>query len=349
MALKLSDLQERWDAVVGHSPVVRFIDINLRGAGQVMFMNNPLTGLLILIAIFVGAIDASMTQVAIGAVVGLVIGTATAIVLGVDDASLKQGLFGFSPLLTGAAIPTFVANKPMTWVYLDIGAAVTTVVTLAIGNIFKTWGVPALTFPFVLTTWFLLLGAYQLYRIHNRSLGPAGLPAFATAATAHVDMSASYVVTSMLRGVSQVFLIGNWVSGIIILIALAVNSRWASALAAAGTIVATLLALAFGANGSSINAGLYGFSAVLTAVALGCVFYQPSAGVLLYALIGTVFTLFVQAALNTALAPVGIPTLTAPFVLVTWLFLLPKRDFTPTPHHERTSGGVMSHSPDASA
>jgi urea transporter len=31
--------------------------------------------------------------------------------------------------------------------------------------------------------------------------------------------------------------------------------------------------------------------------------------------------------MNGALAPFGIPTLTAPFVLVSWLFLLPRQHF----------------------
>jgi urea transporter len=40
-----------------------------------------------------------------------------------------------------------------------------------------------------------------------------------------------------------------------------------------------------------------------------------------------VFTVIVQGAMNVALTPFGIPTLTAPFVLASWLFLLPRRHF----------------------
>lgn len=338
----MAEITQSWKRSADGNPMARFVDVCLRGAGQVMFMNNPVTGLLILIAIFWGAIDAHMVAVGIGAVVGLVVGTATAMALHVHQESLRQGLFGFSPLLTGAAVPTFLANKPLTWVYLVIGAAVTTVVTLALSNVLKTWGVPALTFPFVLTSWFLMLGAYQFHRITATALGPPALPAAISAADSSFDMSASHLVTSMLKGVSQVFLIGNWVSGIIILIALAVNSRWAAGLAALGTVIATLLAIGFGSNATSVGAGLYGFSAVLTAIALGCVFYQPNWKVLLYALVGTVFTVFIQAALNTTLAPLGVPTFTAAFVFATWLFLLPKRDLIPTPHHQPTTDGVLS-------
>jgi len=76
-----------------------------------------------------------------------------------------------------------------------------------------------------------------------------------------------------------------------------------------------------------ITAGLLGFSPVLTAIALGSVFHKPGARVLAYAALGTVFTVIAQAALNVLVAPWGIPALTAPFVLTTWLFLLPRQHF----------------------
>ncbi|ESB01933.1 urea transporter, partial [Klebsiella pneumoniae] len=43
----------------------------------------------------------------------------------------------------------------------------------------------------------------------------------------------------------------------------------------------------------------------------------------------TIDTVFVQGAMNTLLAPVGIPTLTMPFVLASWLFLVPNKDIMP--------------------
>ncbi len=314
--------------------------MNLRGAGQVMFMNNPVTGALILAAIIWGAAGADAPQVAIGAVIGLLAGTLTAIALRVDAASLGQGLFGFSPLLTGAAVPTFLGNNPVMWGYLIVGAITTTVVTLAIGRVFATWGVPALTFPFVLTSWFLMLAAYQFHQVKTGTLPTPALPA--PAPSTHLAISAATLVSAMLKGVAQVFLINNWVSGIIILVALAVNSRWAAGLAAAGTAIATLLAVGLGANAAGVSAGLDGFSAVLTAVAVGCVFYKPAWQVLLYALLATVITVVIQAALSTALTPAGIPVFTAPFVFATWLFLLPKRDVILVRHHERISDGVLT-------
>lgn len=94
------------------------------------------------------------------------------------------------------------------------------------------------------------------------------------------------------------------------------RERWRTAVARAGGVVAArdaagffgaLLAvatsLAIGADPQAVFAGLYAFSAVLTAVALGSVFNPPGRRVLIYTLLGVIFTVLVQGAFNTLLAP----------------------------------------------
>ncbi len=69
--------------------------------------------------------------------------------------------------------------------------------------------------------------------------------------------------------------------------------------------------------------GLYGFSPVLTGIALGCTFYKPNVKSFFYSLAGVVFTVFVQVGMDAFFAPVGLATLTAPFCVATWIFMLP--------------------------
>jgi len=76
-----------------------------------------------------------------------------------------------------------------------------------------------------------------------------------------------------------------------------------------------------------VTAGLLGFNPVLTAIAMCAVFYQPGARVVAYGLFATVVSVIVQGMMAAVLTPFGIPTLTATFVLVTWLFLLPGLKF----------------------
>ena len=107
----------------------------------------------------------------------------------------------------------------------------------------------------------------------------------------------------------------------------------AAIFALGGAVLAVSSAHLFGAESALISAGLLGFSPVLTAIALGTVFYRPSPRVVAYAALGTLFTVVVQAAMNVAFAPLGIPALTAPFVLTSWLFLLPQQHFVSDAGH----------------
>ena len=86
----------------------------------------------------------------------------------------------------------------------------------------------------------------------------------------------------------------------------------------------------FGAESDLITGGLLGFSPVLTAIALGTVFYRPTPRVAAYAALGAAFTAVTQAAMNVALTPLAVPALTAPFVLVSWIFLLPRPCLEPS-------------------
>jgi urea transporter len=335
------DPPQAWRRAAERNPEVGFVDAILRGASQVFLQNNPITGLIILAAVCWGAVDAGIPQAAIGAVLGLVVGTATATLLRVPHAAIREGLFGFNPLLTGLALPIFLRPNLQLWVYVVIGAVVTTVVTLALSTVLQTWDVPPLTFPFVLTTWFLLLSAYQFAKIREGPLGRPALPHGVDPRSVPVHVTGGFLTPSMLKDVSEVFLLANTVTGLLILVALAVNSLWAAGFAIGGAVVSTLVAVWLGTSGTAVAAGLYGFSAVLTAVALGSVFYRPSWRVAVYALLGVVFTVFIHAALTTALLPVGVPPLTAPFVLATWLFLLPKRDLAPPAHRELPEHDVV--------
>ena len=59
----MEKLLAKWELTCASSGVLRFLDINLRGVGQVMFQNNPLTGVLFLAAVAWGSYAAGVPQV----------------------------------------------------------------------------------------------------------------------------------------------------------------------------------------------------------------------------------------------------------------------------------------------
>ena len=296
----------------------------LRGAGQVMFQNNAWTGLLFLIGIFWGSYQEGLGLVAWGALLGLIVSTVTGYLLGLPDDEGCHGLWGFNGVLVGCAFPTFLGSTVWMWLSLILCAALTTWVRTGLNNVMAPWKVNSFTFPFVLCTWFFLLAARALHGLPPAHLAVPGLPEAFTA-TGHFGFG-TWIVW-WLKGIAQVFLINSWVTGLFFLAGLAV-SNWRAALwAAVGSAVALCMALLFGAAGRDVSGGLYSFSAVLTAIALATVFYRPGLRSAIWALFGICVTVIVQAAMNVWLAPVGIATLTGPFCVATWLFLLPRLNF----------------------
>ncbi len=156
----MKSLLASWESLCAASGALRFIDINLRGVGQVMFQDNPLSGALFLAAIAWGSFAAGVPQVLFGGLLAVVAATLTAQWLRVEPASLRAGLYGFNGVLVGLALATFIAPGPLLWAYVVLGAAVSVVAMEATANVCKAWGMPALTFPFVLVTWLLLLATY---------------------------------------------------------------------------------------------------------------------------------------------------------------------------------------------
>ena len=74
-----------------------------RGIGQVMFQNNALSGLLILIGIFLNS-----WQMGILAICGNIISTLTAYFSGYKHDDIKNGLYGFNGTLVGIAVGVFL-------------------------------------------------------------------------------------------------------------------------------------------------------------------------------------------------------------------------------------------------
>lgn len=292
----------------------------LRGSGQVMFQQSAWTGILFLAGIFWGAYSASAPQVAWGAVLGLLASSLAGWLLGVHVEDGRDGLWGFNGILVGCAFPTFLAPVPLMWVSLVCCAMLTTWMRRGFNNVTVQFKINSLTFPFVFLTWIFLLSARVLTAT---PLADADSPALIIHIGGQIDWSLAAFVTYWLKGISQVFLINDAITGLIFLAGLAVCSVWAAVYAAVSSALALLVAVSFAADPADVTAGLFGFSPVLTGIAVGTTFYKVNWKSALWAAAAVVATVFIQAGMDTLMAPWGIPTLTAPFCIATWMFLLP--------------------------
>lgn len=297
-----------------------FVDAVLRGIGQVMLQNNRNVGL-----VFVLAIALSSPLFALAAVLGTLVSTATAAWLGVDRAQLRDGMFGFNGALVAIALLVFLQPTALTWACVVFAAAAATVVMAAAARVLVAWDVAPFTAPFVLVSWCFFLSTARLGRLQPTGLLPAAM--LPKAATVDGVVGLATMAEGLFNGVAQVFFQHSVLAGVVFTLGLFLGSWRAGVVALVGSAVGLLLAWWLGAAETAIRAGVFGFNNVLVAIALGSVFRVPGRWALLEMLLAMVATTLLAAAVSAAVQPVGLPGLTLPFVLVTWLFLWARPSF----------------------
>lgn len=300
----------------------------LRGVGQVMFQQSSWTGLLFLVGIFVGSYTTHNPTVAWGAVVGTFAATVAGFLTKDPDADGDAGLWGFNGILVGCAFPTFLGDTWLMWAGLVLFSMMSTWVRRGFNNIMAAWKINSLTFPFVFLTWIFLFASRMMGGIEITGLSTPDVPQ--ALGEWSLDVSFGSLVVYWLKGISQVFLVDSWITGILFLVGLFLCSRWAAIWAAVGSAISLGLAILFKCTPADISAGLFGFSPVLTAIAVGMTFYQVNWRSAVWTVVAIVATFFIQAAMDVFMEPWGLPTLTGPFCVATWLFLAPLYKFGPS-------------------
>lgn len=320
-----------WSRNVERIPLVDFIDSCLRGVGQVVFMNNPITGLAILVALFVAS-----PWLGSAGTIGLVVSTVTAALLGFERGAIRAGLYGFNGVLVGAALATFLTGPydPAVIGYIVALSALSTILMAALSQAMSTaWGVPPLTLAFNVSTLLFLSAALNLKNGHlGPSIGPhvpvvagtsvlTGLRATATSASV---VDAPSLFNAIFRGIGQLFFADNPWSGLIMIAGILVCSRIAGVVALIGAIVGMLVGLVTGASGVAIYHGLWGYNSFAAAVAIGGVFYVLTWRSALLAVGCAIWTALLFGAIGALLTPWGLPALTLPFCAGTLAFVLIK-------------------------
>ncbi len=195
-----------------------------------------------------------------------------------------------------------------------MGSALCVLITLVINHLFSQQGLPGLTFPFILTTWFFLLLSFSSRWIPTSRVAQLPQAALGEGSLIFPDI--------LVKGVGEIFLLDNSISSLLILIAIFVASvRWGCL--AIGAIAFSLVgAFLLGGNLDTLSLGLYSYNCILTFLALDLFLIKKDpqlSGLLLG--IGGVLTVCLDFALPTVLGIAGLPVLTFSFVVATWFTL----------------------------
>ncbi|RZV58248.1 MAG: urea transporter [Candidatus Brocadia sp. BROELEC01] len=120
----------------------------------------------------------------------------------------------------------------------------------------------------------------------------------------------------LLRGVSQVFLLNNVITGALFLTGIFYNSWTMGIGAIVGVFAGTFTALFLKYDKNAINQGFYGYNGTLVGLALTCFF-----GFNISSVIAIVFGSVLSSILQKGMVTWKLPSYTAPFIISTWLVM----------------------------
>lgn len=269
--------------------------ILLNGFSQIFLQAHPGCGLLVLLAIAIGA-----PQLLGAALLGGLSSTLTAQRRGYARADIALGLYGYNGILLGMLISLQFAWSTLLPLLIILAAGLSSLVLAPwMRRMRERQWLPAFTFPFVALSWLLLWLAPSLQlELHNAP------------ATATYSLDWFTGLLAMLRGLGQVIFLDKPLAGLCLWLGLLLADRRAALWALLGSAAGLSLALQQGWDQHSALAGLYGYNATLAAIALSQVHRQPWAP-----LLGIGLALLLQSGFDA----LGLPALTMPFILACWL------------------------------
>ena len=270
----------------------------LKGVGQIMLQNSWVTGAFFLLGIFV-----SSWSMGIGAVVGVIVGTLSAVLFKYNKEEIHNGLYGFNGALVGIALVFFFGFSITTLILGAVFAILSTYIMHFMMK--KSW--KPYTFPFILTTWIAVLLINKL-----------SILSFVSQAGALAKLN---IFSAITEGFGQVMFQGSIIAGILFFIGIFLLSRKSALFALFGSVLGMLFALGLGMPLDAISIGLFGYNAVLCAI----VFAGDGKKAIVSVYVATALSVIIL----DGFMSFGLIALTAPFVFSTWITEFIRNKFAP--------------------
>lgn len=292
--------------------LVGFIDSVLSGFGQIVLSDNPLTGLLVLLGVFLG----SPSQMFV-ALFAACVGAAFAFWIGVNKVLIHHGLYTFSPAVVGLGVSLWgYSNQPVS-VPLLICAAVSAVVsvllTAAFGAFLSRWDAPPLSVPYCVT---LMMVLPALLLANHMRPAPLLVPLLTPLTGAASPLDAASFLQASVAGIGEICFQAGVAPGICLLLGILISSRVDFIVALLCAAAGTGLAAALGLPTGNIIIGLYGYNAALVGMGLFGRAFRMSAASALFTLVMAFFSVFLTAAMGVMFSPLGIPVAALPFGVI---------------------------------
>ena len=282
----------------------------LRPFSQIVFSRDLVVGALVLLAI------GTFPWVALSALGAVAVAAAVALLFGLGRTALREGGPTCTAVLTTLAVLLFDPGVGSIPTLVVIGAVLSVLFYASFEAVFAPVTLPTHSLPFVAATWTLHLAARSLPATHRPEHlfhpAPWLLPGWLE--PSRLDVPASIVFS---HGV---------VAGVLMLLAIAVHSRITLLLAGIGWLAAVFARAWLRADAPwSLVDTTASFNAVLTAMAIGGVWFVPQPSSMLLSAAAASLSCVITYALFPGAAMASLPVISLPFVVTTHLILTAAR------------------------
>ncbi|MEZ8616713.1 urea transporter [Vibrio splendidus] len=277
----------------------------LNGIGQVYFTPSVMTSILLLFAISIESLALAFLTL-LGASCSYALAFCCYMYTNKTADDIGSGMYALNGALIGLFIGNFFGVTPLLALVTVLGALLTVPIAHIVFSFEKYRGY---TSAFILSTWliYIIQSTFELSAFSTSD--SALMPLISIEANSWFNLPT--VVILLLKGISQVSFIENALSGLVILIAIALNNIKHAIWVVLAVIISTVFSGLIGASSELVAQGLYGYNSILATLALVLYPRIPWPLTLLGMLLSCVITLGFH---ELSLLP-----LTAPFILSTWV------------------------------
>ncbi|KAK4291182.1 hypothetical protein Pmani_035977, partial [Petrolisthes manimaculis] len=300
----------------------------------VAFANNPISGAIILAAMFVGN-----PTVAWACLLAGVVGVVFSKILKQPEALISDGVVVFNGILVGcisvAVFPSLTGHDidAKFWGILTLFLVISCYVDTGLNAIMSPCRVPALSVPFNITAALMLLSLRGGVGLTGTDLPPQSQhhPVNLTTDTnttetmqqqvQEVEVQWLKVMEGTLLAAGQVYGVGTIDSSILVYLAFLLYSPLLTIFFYMGSVIGTIAGVFLSeAPYTAVYQGLWGYNSLLTSGSM-VFFLVPTPSALLAAVVGSVLAVVVQAASSHVFAAMTVPVLSYPFNVATLLLL----------------------------
>ena len=290
---------------------------------MVFFSKNRWLGFILLLISFFDI------YAGIAGLLSLITANAFAWLLGLNRLSIVSGFYSFNALLVGLGLGIAFQPQPQFYLLLIFTALATLFITLAFEGVLGKYGLPYLTFPFLISLWIAALAArtyssliqgesdiYTLNTIYER-----GGPIVVSIYHWFGDVDWPIAVKTYFKSLGAIFFQYHLFAGLLVAAGLLIYSRIAFLLSILGFASAWGFYMLIGANMNDLNYGYIGFNHILTAIAIGGFFMVASRWSFLWVILLTPIISIIGSGFTAILQPLQLPIYSLPFNIVVVLFL----------------------------